>query len=192
MESIPDIKLRQITLTAKDLFWKYGYKKVTIEEVCREAGVSKMTFYKHFSNKTELIKHIMSFIFEDNMRKFRIIIESDIPFTEKVKKQIELKSEGAKGMSDLFFEDLIKSDNPELFNFRREFSENSIKQVMNFFKEAQEQGEIRKDIKLEFILYFLNHSFEMIEDKNLRKFYETPQELLLEATNFRDEREISG
>jgi len=40
-------KYNQIIDTSKKLFWKYGIKRVTIEEICREAGVSKMTFYKH-------------------------------------------------------------------------------------------------------------------------------------------------
>jgi hypothetical protein len=29
---------------------------VSVEELCREAGASKMTFYKYFANKAELIR----------------------------------------------------------------------------------------------------------------------------------------
>ncbi|MBL0024612.1 MAG: helix-turn-helix transcriptional regulator [Saprospiraceae bacterium] len=45
----------KIITTAKKLFWKHGSSRVTIEELCREAGVSKMTFYRHFNNKNEII-----------------------------------------------------------------------------------------------------------------------------------------
>jgi AcrR family transcriptional regulator len=41
----------QITETAIRLFSQFGTKRVTIEEICRTAGVSKVTFYKHFKNK---------------------------------------------------------------------------------------------------------------------------------------------
>ena len=44
-------KKEQILKTGKELFWKYGFKLVTIEEICKEAGVSKMTYYKYFTNK---------------------------------------------------------------------------------------------------------------------------------------------
>jgi AcrR family transcriptional regulator len=44
-------KYLKILAAGRDLFWKHGFKRVTIEEVCREAGASKMTFYKFFENK---------------------------------------------------------------------------------------------------------------------------------------------
>jgi len=180
MESISDIKLRQITLAAKDLFWKYGFRKVTIEEVCRKAGVSKMTFYKHFANKTELIKFLLSFIIEENMQKFNTVMESDIPFDEKVRKQIRLKSEGIQGMSDVFFEDWISSDDPELIDYLKEIKEKTTSQVMAFYKKAQDKGEIRKDIKPEFFLYMINHMTVMAEDKNLQALYSSMEELVME------------
>ena len=52
--SIVSKKYKDIMSTGKDLFWKYGMKRVTVEEICKEANVSKMTFYKYFGNKYEL------------------------------------------------------------------------------------------------------------------------------------------
>jgi AcrR family transcriptional regulator len=70
MESIDDQKLREILIAAKELFWKHGFKRVSIEEVCREANVSKMTFYKHFKNKIELIKYLLNFIFDISVKNY--------------------------------------------------------------------------------------------------------------------------
>jgi AcrR family transcriptional regulator len=184
MESIKDNKLRQILLTARELFWKYGFVKVTVEEICREAGVSKMTFYKHFSNKKELIRFMLSYILEGALEKFNEIMESDLSFTEKVKKQIELKKEGVHGMSEVFLEDWVSSDDPELSAYRKEITEKATSQVMQFYIEAQKKGEIRKDIKPEFIIYFINHMIEMMEDKNLLAMYDTPEDLILEMLRF--------
>jgi len=184
MESIPDIKLSQITLAARDLFWKYGYRKVTIEEVCRKAGVSKMTFYKHFANKTGLVKFLLSFVIEEGIKKFNAIMESDISFTEKVLKQIEMKKEGIHGMSDLFLEDWLSSDDPELVAYRTELTGSTTKQIMSFYKDAQKKGEIRKDIKPEFILYFINHMSVILEDRNLQGLYNTMEDLVIELMNF--------
>ncbi|MDH5400751.1 MAG: TetR/AcrR family transcriptional regulator, partial [Cyclobacteriaceae bacterium] len=52
-------KYQAIFETAKELFWKYGIRRVTIEEICKEAGVSKMTFYKFFPNKVALANTIL-------------------------------------------------------------------------------------------------------------------------------------
>ena len=49
--------------TAKTLFMKHGMRRITVEEICREASVSKMTFYRLFTNKEDVAEII---IFEIN------------------------------------------------------------------------------------------------------------------------------
>ena len=53
---LPDFQDRpkkegDILRTAEDLFMQFGYGKVTVEEICRAAGVSKVTYYKYFKKK---------------------------------------------------------------------------------------------------------------------------------------------
>jgi len=50
-------KRQKILHTGKELFWKFGFKRVTIEELCKEAGISKMTYYKYFTNKMDLVNY---------------------------------------------------------------------------------------------------------------------------------------
>ena len=45
------VKNDQIVKIGKDLFYKYGIKRVSVEEICAKANVSKMTFYKFYNNK---------------------------------------------------------------------------------------------------------------------------------------------
>jgi AcrR family transcriptional regulator len=47
-------KYQDLLNTARELFFKHGTKRVTIEEICEKADVSKMTFYKFFRNKEDL------------------------------------------------------------------------------------------------------------------------------------------
>ena len=53
MSNMSNPKREQILKTGKELFWKFGFKRVTIEEICKEAGISKMTYYKYFTNKMD-------------------------------------------------------------------------------------------------------------------------------------------
>lgn len=41
--------------TALRLFTKYGYENVTIDEITKQAGVSKGTFYTHFDSKESVL-----------------------------------------------------------------------------------------------------------------------------------------
>lgn len=62
------LKDKQIIESARKLFNKYGFKKVTMDEIAREANVTKKTVYTYFSSKEELFKY---FIDEElgNMKK---------------------------------------------------------------------------------------------------------------------------
>jgi hypothetical protein len=56
--------------------------------------------------------------------------------------------------------------------------------IMRDYLDAQQRGDIRADIKPEFILYFLNKIVEMARDEDLERMYSTPQDLIMELTNF--------
>ena len=49
---------------ASTVFMKYGLKSVTMDDLCREIGVSKKTIYKYFEDKNDLVKTIIQFKIE--------------------------------------------------------------------------------------------------------------------------------
>ncbi len=107
-------KYHQILSTSKELFWKHGIKKVSIEEICKEANVSKMTFYKYFSNKTELALEMIKRMFDENMKIFDEMMQADIPFEEKMQKQVQMKLEGTNDISEEFVKDVYGDTESEL------------------------------------------------------------------------------
>ena len=184
MEDTSTPKREVILKTGKELFWKYGFKRVTIEEVCKEAGISKMTYYKYFSNKIDLVKTIMDNILRVSLEKYKEIMSSDIPYPEKVVAMIHLKRDQVDHMSSEFFKDYVHSGDPELISYLEQLSGESMQLFMDDFKQAQKDGDIRKDLKIEFIMYILNHLVEMAQEDALLNMYEEPQDLVLEITNF--------
>ena len=177
-------KRKKILSEGKALFWKYGFKRVTVEEVCTAAKVSKMTFYKFFANKMELIKTIIEDLSKASIRGYREIMDADIPFTEKITRQIEMKMEGTTDMSSEFMNDLILHAESDIHEIYAKIAEDTLKMVHADYLKAQQEGDIRSDIKPEFIIYFLNHLFEMFKDKNLSNLYASPNEMAMELINF--------
>jgi AcrR family transcriptional regulator len=177
-------KREQILKTGKELFWKFGFKRVTIEEICKEAGVSKMTYYKFFSNKIEMVKTLMDKVLNESLEKYRKISDSDIPYPEKVVQMIQLKQEQVHTMSSEFFSDYVQSDDPDLINFLNQLTQENLQMFTNDFKKAQEDGDIRSDLKVEFIMYMMNHLVEMAQEESLLNMYKEPQDLVMEITRF--------
>ena len=184
MSNMSNLKRDLILETGKVLFWKFGYKRVTIEEVCKEAGVSKMTYYKYFANKIELVKTIMDNILRVSLDKYKNIMASDLPYPEKVVEMIHLKKDQIEHMSSEFFKDYLQSGNPELISHLEQLSGESMQMFTDDFRKAQENGDIRQDLKIEFIMYVMNHLVEMAQEDALLNIYDEPQDLVMEITNF--------
>ena len=49
----------KILKKSSDLFFKHGFRSVSIDDICSELRISKKTFYKYFSQKDLLIERIL-------------------------------------------------------------------------------------------------------------------------------------
>ena len=176
-------KYNDIVKTAHELFWKHGISRVTIEEICREANVSKMTFYKFFSNKNELGKKVIDDIMDENIQKYREIMNEDISFEQKVKKQLRAKFEGTKEISPELVNDIYANKKLGLHNYWQKRANEVTQEVIRDYKKAQEKGWIRKDLKIEFIFYFSTKMSDLLSDPQLLGMYNSMQDLIMEIAN---------
>ena len=68
------MKEEQIINAARELFKNYGFKKVSMDEIARKAGVTKRTVYKYFTSKQDLLKF---FINEEIINMKKIIEDTE-------------------------------------------------------------------------------------------------------------------
>lgn len=176
-------KLQQITKTAHTLFMSHGIKRVTIEEICRTATVSKMTFYKYFDNKNDLAISVLDSIFTKAEKHYSNIMAQDGSFSEKVKDIIKLKLEASKDVSTEMLQDLWNNPVPEVANYMKKRTQLSLKLFLDDMIAAQNKGEIRQDINPHFILYFIGKMQEIATDEKIIHMYETVQDFTSEIIN---------
>lgn len=177
-------KIKDITEAARELFWKFGIRRVSVEEICRQANVSKVTFYKYFENKTDLAIHMLDKVNRESLEIYRNLMASDIPFEEKVRETIRMKMEGTKDLSNELIEDILSHPDNDLKKYYAEISGEIIKEVIQGYAVAQRRGEIRADIKVEFMLFFMGHMMELANDERLMSMYGSSREALLDLLNF--------
>lgn len=177
-------KVKQILEAAESLFYRYGLKKVTVEEICQAGAVSKMTFYKHFRNKDDLILKMLKGLFESSLEKYNKIMEKESSYPEKVEELIHMKLEYASQLSGNFLKEYLEMANPEILQYMHDMSQESIRLLLRDFNKAGEEGFLRKDIKPEFLVYFINHMTEMMKDPILSGMYPEPSEMVGEMINF--------
>ena len=177
-------KFEAIVNAAKSLFWKHGIRRVTIEEICQVAQVSKMTCYKYFTNKTAIARYLLETLFESGIADYREIIHGNIPYDEKIKKLIELKIKNAHEVSQELIDDIYKYKDEELDKTIESIKNRVLEIYLEDFREAQKNGEIRSDIKPEFIIYSINRLTEIVTDERLVAIYKNPEDMISEVMSF--------
>ncbi len=157
---LPDFKDRpkkegDILRTAEDLFMQFGYNKVTVEEICREANVSKVTFYKYFSNKLALLETYLEERLRVGMETFHRISNADANLQEKMQAMVAMKQSAVSKFSPVFLNS-IQGDDEDVMVLMAKWSEMSVGAMRQFFSTAQDRGEIHPDYNIEFLLHVWN------------------------------------
>ena len=148
-------KKRMIISAGEELFTKYGFRRVTVEEICREAGASKMTFYKYFKDKTDLVRCIKDSWTEEGFSKFDEIKALDAPFADKIDLMTRWKMEFTARFSSEFLYEALSMEE-DLAEFKRRY--------LNNIREAQASGELRSDIDPEFLWMVLDKISELARE----------------------------
>ena len=176
-------KKQQIIATAAGLFQRFGIRRVSVEEICQKASVSKMTFYKYFKNKNELVKYLWNNWFDEALIKFDDIRRRQIPFTEKLLLMLKLKEESVKNLSYELALDYFNAV-PEMRDFFEGLTRKSINRFLDFIREAQQKGEVRAEMRPKFFLAFLDKIKELVNDRELVESYPSYKDFVMEINNF--------
>ena len=171
-----------IMQAALALFQRHGIRRVTVEEICRNAGASKMTFYKYFPNKIAVLKTIWNDLLDEWYRKLDEIDAMEIPFREKLQMIIEYKIKVMSQWSPEFIEEIVHAD-PDLKGFVDEMRAANIARFMDYIKLAQERGDIR-EMRPELFLLILDKMYEILDNEGLRKLYQDDIEFIKELNSF--------
>lgn len=176
-------KAEQLLETSKTLFYKYGIKKVTVEEICKTADVSKMTFYKYFKNKDALVEYIVDQLYDDGMEKFHYTFSKNIPFDQKLKEWIDIKMAYSRLMSKEFYLDLIHF-NQGIYEKILSKTHGAQKEMIRQVNEARGNGEIRLNVDTAFFSYMINHLTTLLDDPNFTSLYGNLESMTNEMAQF--------
>jgi len=169
-------KRAQIVATATELFRRFGIRRVTVTEICAEASVSKVTFYKYFANKTELARFVIDEWSDRIVARVDELSSLDVPFAEKAQRFIDERIAVARELSPEFFAELYDGDEA-LRPFLRERSATNLRHFVEFIASAQRRGEVRDDVKPELALLIVERLNDLARDEQVRALYPDHVEL---------------
>jgi len=111
-----EAKKQSILKAALELFQQYGMNKVTVRDIASRAGVSHVTVYKYFQDKSDIIRRVIKTQSISVLEKLREIIAADIPLEEKLNALIFQRAQMAAQSKRNQIFNIIASD-PELRDY---------------------------------------------------------------------------
>jgi AcrR family transcriptional regulator len=175
--------------SAASLFSRWGFDKTSVDDIAREAGISKGAVYLEFPNKDALFKAVVHWEFarymQDWLRRFEKD-HGDWSFARMIQHSI------AAVDSNPFVKALLMRDHRIFGNFLRrdkELFRLAISARSEFFSQLQETGTMRDDIPAPVLAYLVSVTGygliagnEVVPDENKVPFEEAIQAwgLLLE------------
>lgn len=164
-----DENKNKVLLGASNLFLKFGFKSITMDDVARELGISKKTLYQHFADKNELVDQaIEAHLSEEKEACTNLSREHENPI-DLMLSISETLSDRKKQINQSIIFDLKKYFKPcwdKLNRFRVEFIYN---EILKNIKSGKSSGWYREDVNEELVAKFYIHLVDLLinPDNNL-------------------------
>ena len=71
----PDVRTNEIIGCAERLFFEQGYENTTVNDVIREANVSKGAFYHYFVSKEALLEAVAARMARQSLKELQTVFE---------------------------------------------------------------------------------------------------------------------
>jgi AcrR family transcriptional regulator len=149
-------KKRNILEAAIALFIEYGVQKVSIVDIAKKAKVSQVTIYNYFESKHNLVHEVFIYYVEKSSEDFEKIVQSSIPFPDKIKQIIFKKKEAANQINNEFYQHLMAEYNGNDNYIETLYMTKIIPYFNQLFKEGKAQGYIDPNLSNEAILFYIN------------------------------------
>jgi AcrR family transcriptional regulator len=98
----------RIIKSALNLFWRYGIKSVTMDDIARDLGISKRTIYQHYSDK----EAILALVINEELNSQKCELEklderAENPIEQLIYSSVQMR-EAMANMNPTFLYDLKK------------------------------------------------------------------------------------
>ena len=141
----------KILKSSLGLFFKYGIKHVTMDDIAKELGMSKKTIYQFYKEKDDLINQLTAVElkeqecqFDDMNRSAKDPIHEIMLISERMRIMMQ-------NINPIFFLDLQKFYPAAYQRFQKFKEECAYKNILINIKRGIEQGIYRSDLDPEFV-----------------------------------------
>jgi len=160
----------KILKTSLELFFKFGIKRVTMDDIAKELGMSKKTIYQFYKEKDDLVNQLCIVEMHKQEEIFKNIeLQSQDPIHEIILISNTM-SEMMQHINPVFFLDLQKFHSEAFMQFQKFKDECAFKDLLRNIKAGKEIGVYRDDVDEEFTAKYRLAQIDMLMFGNYFSF----------------------
>jgi AcrR family transcriptional regulator len=162
---------------SRKLFYNLGYKKVTMDDIARNMGMSKKTIYKYFDGKYEIMKTIVHDLIDDLSNGIdKIIFDEEMSYPAKLRQMLNFVALHLSRISPKLMEDL-QINLPELWEeVNRYKRESAFKRFYKLIEEGKRKKLINDQINHHLIVVLYASAIQNLLDPEF--LYQLPGDIL--------------
>ncbi|HMT29046.1 MAG TPA: TetR/AcrR family transcriptional regulator [Bacteroidia bacterium] len=151
----------RIIESATELFYRFGIKSITMDDVAKHLAMSKKTLYQHFRDKNEMVRKCCEHDILNRTCMFKEIASLAVdPINEMMNLMKHMESMFSGINPNLFYD--MQKYYPEVWKLYREFKEKSMMQMIEEnFKKGIDAGLYRRDISISILARLRMEEVEM-------------------------------
>jgi TetR/AcrR family transcriptional regulator, cholesterol catabolism regulator len=154
----------KIIASAKQLFLSYGVRAVTMDDIAREAGVSKKTIYQVFKDKNELVLETFKLELEKDACTLAIVEESEDGVIGQLISLTNYIRERFSNMHPMLLNE-VKRYYPKCFLEFEKFKKEQVwRALVDLLEEGKRVGHFRPGINSEIIAQLRLEQFSIMFD----------------------------
>ena len=155
-----EIKER-IIAKAREQFFRYGVKSITMDDIARELGISKKTIYQHFEDKDAIVHQLMMAEMANDKCEWDELDGSSNNVIEKIVKSMDIIRQAFAEINPSAFFD-IKKYHPKTWQLFQDHKQNFVMEsIRKELLQGIEEGFFRADIKVEILVRMRMEQIEM-------------------------------
>lgn len=136
----------RILAEAERLFWKYGVRSVTMEDIAKQLGISKKTIYQHFEDKEQILYQVIQDkTGRDQFEMDCMLVDANNP-VEEILYALHMIQKHADQVSPNLLID-VKRHYPQAFDLFLHYKEGQImRSILENIQKGIVQGLYRSDL----------------------------------------------
>jgi len=146
---------------AQELFFKYGLRSVTMDDIAKHLGMSKKTIYQCYADKDEMVHELMDRHIKHNECILKGFCEKSENVVEEVFNVMKNMTEIFSKINPLLFYELQKY-HPKSWQLIKEFKERFVQRMVeSSIEKGKKDGYVRENINTKIMARLRMEEVEM-------------------------------